>query len=68
VIVNPESNQGRTCQRWKDIKEAIKSFIHEFRYEFTEKPLQAKDIAREAIRSGSELIIGVGGEVVRRVD
>lgn len=62
VIVNPESNQGRTRKRWKDIKEAIQSHIHEFRYEFTEKPFQAIDIARDAIKAGSELIIGVGGD------
>ncbi len=62
VIVNPESNQGRTRKRWKDIKEAIKSHIHEFRYEFTEKPFQAIDIARDTIKAGSELIIGVGGD------
>jgi diacylglycerol kinase (ATP) len=62
VIVNPESNEGRTRHRWKDIKEAIRSFIQEFRYEFTEKPLQAIEITREAIRSGHELIIGVGGD------
>lgn len=68
VIVNPESNQGKTRKRWKDIKEAIKSHIHEFKYEFTEKPLQAIDIARDAIKGGSELIIGVGGEVVKRVN
>lgn len=62
VIVNPESNQGKTRKRWKDIKEALKSFIKEFRYEFTEKPLHAVEIARDAIKSGSELIIGVGGD------
>ena len=62
VIVNPESNQGRTRRRWKHIREAIRSFIHEFRYEFTEKPLQAIEITRETIRSGHELIIGVGGD------
>jgi diacylglycerol kinase (ATP) len=62
VIVNPESNQGRTRRRWKDIKEAIRSFIHEFKYDFTEKPFQAAEIAREAIKDGSELIIGVGGD------
>ncbi len=62
VIVNPESNQGRTRKRWKDIKEAIRGFIQEFRYEFTEKPLQAIEITQQAIRSGHELIIGVGGD------
>jgi len=62
VIVNPESNQGKTRKRWEQIREAIKSHIHEFRYEFTEKPFQAIDLARNAIKAGSELIIGVGGD------
>jgi diacylglycerol kinase (ATP) len=62
VIVNPESNKGRTRRRWRLIKEAIRHHIKEFRYDFTEQPLQATEIAREAIRSGSELIIGVGGD------
>jgi diacylglycerol kinase (ATP) len=62
VIINPESDQGKTRKRWKYIKEAIKSHIQEFGYEFTEKPFQAIDIARDAIKDGSELIIGVGGD------
>jgi diacylglycerol kinase (ATP) len=62
VIVNPESNRGRTRGRWKEIKEALGSHFREFRYEFTEKPLQAIEISREAVRSGHELIIGVGGD------
>jgi len=41
VIVNPESNQGRARKRWTIIKTSTKSFLKEFKYEFTEKPLQA---------------------------
>ncbi|MFQ6108021.1 MAG: diacylglycerol/lipid kinase family protein [Candidatus Aminicenantales bacterium] len=62
VIVNPESNKGRTKRRWKQIKEALKTFLKEFRYEFTEKPLQAIEISRTAIKEGTELIVGVGGD------
>ena len=62
VIVNPESNNGRTRRRWRQIKEALRSHFKDFHYEFTEKPLQAIDLTREAIKSGSELIIGVGGD------
>ncbi len=62
VIVNPESNRGRTRKKWAQIKEALKSFLKEFKYEFTEKPSQAIDISRTAIREGSELIVGVGGD------
>lgn len=62
VIVNPESNKGRTKRRWDQIKEALKAFLKEFRYEFTEKPLQAIEISRTAIKEGTELIVGVGGD------
>jgi YegS/Rv2252/BmrU family lipid kinase len=62
VIVNPESNKGRTRRRWGQIKEALHAFLKEFKYEFTEKPSQAIDISRAAIREGSELIVGVGGD------
>jgi diacylglycerol kinase (ATP) len=62
VIVNPESDQGKTRKRWKYIKEGLKSFLKEFKYEFTEKPLQATEISRVAIKEGTELIVGVGGD------
>ncbi|MGB9006529.1 MAG: diacylglycerol kinase family protein [Candidatus Aminicenantales bacterium] len=62
VIINPESNKGRTRRRWTEIKSALKNFIKDFKYDFTEKPRQATDLTREAIKSGTELIIGVGGD------
>jgi YegS/Rv2252/BmrU family lipid kinase len=62
VIVNPESDKGRTKRRWEYIKEGLKNFIKEFKYEFTERPLQATEISRMAIREGSDLIVGVGGD------
>jgi len=62
VIVNPESDCGRTKRRWKQVKEALQSFLKEFKYEFTEKPLHATEIARAAVKEGNELIVGVGGD------
>ena len=62
VIINPESNEGRTRHRWSEIKSALKNFIKDFKYDFTEKPRQATDLTREAIKAGTELIIGVGGD------
>lgn len=62
IIVNPESNRGRTGKKWKQIKEALHNFFTEFKYEFTEKPCQAIELCRSAIKDGSELIIGVGGD------
>jgi len=62
VIVNPESNKGRTRRKWNEIKDGLKTFIKDFKYEFTEKPFQAIEISRSAIKEGTELIIGVGGD------
>lgn len=62
VIVNPESNRGRTRKRWEEIRQGLKSFVREFKYEFTEKPLHATEITRAAIKDGTELVIGVGGD------
>lgn len=62
VIVNPESNKGKTRKRWNHIREALKSFLKEFKCEFTEKPLQAIEISRVALKEGTELVIGVGGD------
>ena len=62
VIVNPESNRGRTRKRWGEIREGLRHFVREFKFEFTEQPLHATDIARQAIKDGTELVIGVGGD------
>lgn len=62
VIVNPESDRGRTKKRWQRIKEALRHFFREFNYTFTEKPLQATEISRAAVKEGTELIVGVGGD------
>lgn len=62
VIVNPESNQGRTRKRWGQIKEAFRAHLKEYRCEFTGAPLEAIEIARSALRDGTELVIGVGGD------
>jgi len=62
VIVNPFSARGRTGRRWETIKEAIRSHFREFKYIFTERPRQATEIARELLRDGFDLLIGVGGD------
>jgi YegS/Rv2252/BmrU family lipid kinase len=62
VIVNPLSARGKTEARWGDIREVIKHYFQEYKYIFTEKPKQATDIARELIKDGFDLILGVGGD------
>ncbi|MEW6456800.1 MAG: diacylglycerol kinase family protein [Acidobacteriota bacterium] len=62
VIVNPISSKGKTEKKWNYIKEALKNIIKDFKFIFTEKPFHATEIARESIKNGYELIVGVGGD------
>lgn len=62
IIINPESDKGRTGKKWSQIKSTLQSFFSEFSYEFTEKPYHASEISRAAIKDGNELIVGVGGD------
>jgi len=62
VIVNPFSARGQTEKRWETIKLAIRSHFREFKYIFTEEPRQATEIARELLKQGFDLLIGVGGD------
>jgi diacylglycerol kinase (ATP) len=62
VIVNPFSARGQTGKRWETIKEALYPHFREFKYIFTEKPRQATEIARELLKDGFDLLIGVGGD------
>ncbi|HRD01096.1 MAG TPA: diacylglycerol kinase family lipid kinase [Candidatus Saccharicenans sp.] len=62
VIVNPASNRGQTGHRWAEIKTVLKHFLKDFKYDFTERPFQAIDLARDAIKNGADLLIGVGGD------
>ncbi|UCH94676.1 MAG: diacylglycerol kinase family lipid kinase [Candidatus Aminicenantes bacterium] len=62
VIVNPLSARGKTGQRWNTIKEIIKHYFNEYKYIFTERPKQATEIARDLLKDGFDLIIGVGGD------
>lgn len=43
-------------------KSHLKYFLKDFKYDFTERPCQATDLAREAIKDGVELLVGVGGD------
>lgn len=62
VIVNPFSARGKTEARWNTIKEVVQHHFKEYKYIFTEQPRQATEIARELLKDGFDLIIGVGGD------
>jgi YegS/Rv2252/BmrU family lipid kinase len=62
IIINPVSAGGKTWRRRKAIFSEIKKCWDDFIVEYTEKPGDAVIKTRQAIMSGRNLIVAVGGD------
>lgn len=62
VVVNPNSSNGRTGRRWRQIARAVEEVVGPFAHEFTAGPLHATQLTRQALRDGYEMVVSVGGD------
>ncbi|MDH4016282.1 MAG: YegS/Rv2252/BmrU family lipid kinase [Actinomycetota bacterium] len=62
VIVNPESNGGRTRKRWPSLAGRLRDAVGELEIVETDGPGGGERAAREAARAGAERIVVVGGD------
>ncbi len=62
VIVNPQSAGGATRGAWPKIASDLNQHFGAFRPEFTSSPGEASQLAAEAARKGTRLIIACGGD------
>jgi len=62
VIINPASAGGATGDAWPRIASELRTHFGAFQPAFTSKPAEAIDIASEAARKGTKLIIACGGD------
>ncbi len=63
VVVNPNSSGGKTGRRFPALKQSIERRLGaEVGYALTRSPLDATRRAREALESGYEMIVSVGGD------
>ncbi len=62
IIINPESAAGATRKAWPQIASDLGTHLGAFKPVFTERPGQGTDIAAEAARKGTRLIIACGGD------
>jgi YegS/Rv2252/BmrU family lipid kinase len=63
VIINPASAAGKTARRIPAIVEAIeRRFPERCTFALTERPGDATRLADESVRSGSSLVVAVGGD------
>lgn len=62
LVVNPRSANGVTARHFDDIAQAARDAVGECAHAFTERALHATELTREALRSGSDLVVAVGGD------
>lgn len=62
VIINPESAGGTTRAEWPSIASDLSSHFGAFNCAFTAKAGEAIELAAEAARKGTQLIIACGGD------
>ncbi len=62
AVVNLKSANGRTDRLWPDIKRVLAESIGDFEFAFTTGQYTAPNIAKQAIESGFDRIISVGGD------
>lgn len=62
AIVNPESNGGRTRKRWPALADRLRDAVGDVEVVETDGPGGSDRAARDAVRSGAERIVVVGGD------
>src|SRR5437667_8507337 len=62
VIVNPASADGATEKNWPKIASDLRTHFGAFSVEFTRAVGHAREIAAEAAKQGTKLIIACGGD------
>ncbi len=62
AVVNPVSANGATGREWPEFQNRIKDSGIDIDVKYTEYPLHAIEITRNAIKSGYDIIVSVGGD------
>ena len=62
VIVNPASAAGATGRHWDRIAILLRASLGSFEHAVTQRPGEATDLARAAVRDGFEMVVAVGGD------
>ncbi|WAS93740.1 diacylglycerol/lipid kinase family protein [Nannocystis punicea] len=62
AIVNPNSSRGRLARAWPDVHARLQAALGPVEVAFTDAPMAAARLTREALRDGVELVIACGGD------
>jgi diacylglycerol kinase (ATP) len=62
VVVNPRSGGGKAGRVFADVRQVLERRLGPVRVAMTESSGHAIELARDAVRDGTELVIAVGGD------
>jgi len=62
LVVNPKSANGHTGKLWPEISARAAEALGTFGHAFTEGPMDAARLSRNAVREGYECVVAVGGD------
>jgi diacylglycerol kinase (ATP) len=62
VIVNPSSAAGANGRRWGRTAQSLRRSLGQFQHVFTDGPMHATHLARQALSEGYEMVVAVGGD------
>ena len=62
IIINPNANTGRLGKNLDKALKLTRSYIGDFEYALTEKPVHEKELTQKAIEEGYKTLIAFGGD------
>lgn len=62
AIVNSNSSRGRLARAWPEVHARLQAALGPVEVAFTDAPMAAARLTREALRDGVELVIACGGD------
>jgi YegS/Rv2252/BmrU family lipid kinase len=62
LVVNPYSAGGQTGRYWPEIQAQVARVVGDFGHAFTQGPLDAARLTRQALKEGYECVVAVGGD------
>ncbi len=62
AIVNPKSAGGKTAKEWPEMQRILKAELGALDVRLTEHRLHAVELTRQALKSGAETVVAIGGD------
>lgn len=62
LVVNPQSQNATLGKRWPELSKIVRQELGSFEAVLTKRAGDATGLAREALQSGAELVVAIGGD------